>query len=140
VKAYRNGDLSFATTLRIKSNLKIKDLARDIEDKLGITAPKDFRFFNQEGLELFPEDLQYLKNGATIFISKGIFFRSFFKGIGEDYDASSGLSEYEILQKLGEGGFGEVDLAVHKETGEKVAIKFLKAAMVGMNSETHFEI
>jgi serine/threonine protein kinase len=42
------------------------------------------------------------------------------------------LSEYEVIQKLGEGGFGEVDLAVHKETGEKVAIKFLKAALVGM--------
>ena len=43
--------------------------------------------------------------------------------IGEEYDANSTFSEYEIIQILGEGGFGQVLLGVHKKTQEKVAIK-----------------
>lgn len=50
---------------------------------------------------------------------------------GEDFDRNSGLSEYDIVEKLGEGGFGEVDLAIHKKTKQKVAIKFLKANTFG---------
>jgi serine/threonine protein kinase len=34
--------------------------------------------------------------------------------LGEEFDRNSGLSEYDLIEKLGEGGFGEVDLAVHK--------------------------
>ena len=45
--------------------------------------------------------------------------------IGEDFDRKSSLLEFEILEKLGEGGFGKVMLGKHKTTGEKVAIKYV---------------
>jgi len=34
--------------------------------------------------------------------------------IGDDFDANSKLHEYEIKQKIGEGGFGKVMLGVHR--------------------------
>ena len=42
---------------------------------------------------------------------------------GEDFDQVSMLSEYIIMELLGEGGFGKVMLGKHRTTGEKVAIK-----------------
>jgi len=30
---------------------------------------------------------------------------------------------YKVKKQIGQGGFGTVSLAVHKQTGEKVAIK-----------------
>ena len=35
---------------------------------------------------------------------------------------------YQIGEKLGEGGFGEVRLCIHKTSGDKRAVKFLKKA------------
>jgi len=55
-------------------------------------------------------------------------FLIFNKNPGENFDRSSTLAEYEIVRRLGEGGFGEVLLAIHKRTQEQVAIKFLKAS------------
>lgn len=51
--------------------------------------------------------------------------------LGEEFDRNSGLSEYEVITKLGEGGFGNVSLAQHKLTKEKCAIKFLKGSALG---------
>ena len=52
---------------------------------------------------------------------------------GENYDQNSSFSEYEILKTLGEGGFGKVVLAVHRQTKEKVAIKFINSSAMGNN-------
>jgi hypothetical protein len=57
VKAYKNGDLSHYVNLRIKANMKIKEFSKEIEEKLHIVPNKEFRFFNQEGLELGIDDL-----------------------------------------------------------------------------------
>ena len=34
--------------------------------------------------------------------------------LGEDFDKSESLAQYQIVSKLGEGGFGKVMLAKHK--------------------------
>jgi hypothetical protein len=47
--------------------------------------------------------------------------------LGEDFDPNSGFCEYEIIREIGEGGFGRVLLAIHKNTHESVAIKVMKA-------------
>lgn len=45
---------------------------------------------------------------------------------GEEFDANSSFSEYDITQELGEGGFGKVVLGIHRTTKQKVAIKIIK--------------
>lgn len=56
-----------------------------------------------------------LKNGDVIYLSAK----------GEDFDYSSVLNDYDRKDILGEGGFGKVYYAEHRETGQKVAIKFM---------------
>lgn len=64
-----------------------------------------------------------MKNNQTIFVSKG-----------EDFDDQTQLMEYEVMNLIGEGGFGKVFLGVHRKTGVKVALKFIKEAVGGLLS------
>lgn len=73
------------------------------------------RLFDKEGIEIFEEDLVMLKNEDVIYIALK----------GEDFDYSSVLSDYDQKDILGEGGFGKVYYATHRETGDNVAIKFM---------------
>jgi serine/threonine protein kinase len=44
---------------------------------------------------------------------------------GEDYNNAQIYYQYEIIKKIGEGGFGRVYLASHKETEQLKAIKLI---------------
>ena len=79
----------------------------------------DLRLFNQQGLELFEQDLQFIKTGDILYVSKG-----------EDFDILTYYDEYQIVKELGEGGFGSVVLGIHKKTQEKVAIKITSAEAI----------
>ena len=70
------------------------------------------RLFNNEGLEIFEEDLQFLKDKNVLYVSKG-----------DDFNFNTFYSEYNISKVLGQGGFGKVYLGIHKKTKQKVAIK-----------------
>ncbi|CAK89508.1 unnamed protein product (macronuclear) [Paramecium tetraurelia] len=72
------------------------------------------RLFTQQGIEIFQEDLPYIKEGTLLYISDS-----------SDFDAYSQISVYQIMKVLGEGGFGKVMLGKHKVTGEQVAIKLI---------------
>lgn len=87
---------------------------------MGLKDVKRFRLFKEGGIEIFQDDLDYLKNNETLFVSKG-----------EDFDDQTQLMEYQILKQLGEGGFGKVYLGEHKKTGEQVALKFIKETFIG---------
>jgi len=50
---------------------------------------------------------------------------------GEDFDQFSCFSEYNLVKKLGEGGFGKVYLGVHKVSQQKVAIKIINSGLIG---------
>ncbi|KAM3131244.1 hypothetical protein pb186bvf_016702 [Paramecium bursaria] len=75
---------------------------------------RTFRMFTQEGVEIFLEDLYYLRDKQKLYI-------------GEDFDANVIYSEYQIIRELGKGGFGQVLLGQHRETEQKVAIKIVNA-------------
>ena len=89
----------------------------DVKKQLNVTQ---LRLFNSDGAEYFEDDLRYLKHKAVLYATRG-----------EDFDAGSCLGEYEMGRKLGEGGFGNVFLARHVQTGEKYAIKIIKTENIG---------
>lgn len=45
--------------------------------------------------------------------------------LGEDFNYSAILDDYQIIKELGQGGFGKVMLGKHKEDKREVAIKFM---------------
>ena len=85
-----------------------------IEDKLHIKGAKRLRLFDEQGVEIFEDDLEFIKNGKILYASIGLFFIFIFSHaktvsnkiknhlkLGEDFDRNSSLLEYEILEKLG---------------------------------------
>lgn len=75
----------------------------------------DARIYDREGVEIFEADLTMLNSSDVVYLSAK----------GEDFDYNSVLGDYDIKEVLGEGGFGKVYLAVSRETGDFVAIKFM---------------
>jgi len=61
------------------------------------------------------EDVQFIKGGDVFYIALD----------GEEFNNCAILDEYEIGKVLGQGGFGQLLLAKHKETKKKFAIKFM---------------
>ncbi len=93
----------------------------DIKKLLNVNH---LRLFNSDGAEYFEDDLKYIKNKAVLYATKG-----------EDFDSNSCFGEYEMSKKLGEGGFGNVYLARHRQTGENFAIKIIKTENIGSVSD-----
>jgi MAP/microtubule affinity-regulating kinase len=103
-----------------------------LEGAFRIAIPV-LRLYNQEGVEIMEDDIEFVKGGAVLYASSGmdvgglpVLFL-----LGEEFDANSSFSEYEITEELGEGGFGKVMLGVHRKTKQKVAIKIIKTQMIG---------
>ena len=84
----------------------------DVKKTMGLNT---VRLFNSDGAEYFEDDLKYIKNKTVLYATRG-----------EDFDSGSCFGEYQMSQKLGEGGFGNVFLAKHRQTGDKFAIKIIK--------------
>lgn len=91
------------------------EFKREVARTLKVKYFEECRLFDKEGVELFEDDLVMLKNSDVIYLAVR----------GEDFDYSSVLNDYDRKDVLGEGGFGKVYYALHRETGEKVAIKFM---------------
>ena len=71
--------------------------------------------YNKNGLEILDEDVQFIKDRDIFYVALD----------GEEFNNCAILDEYEIGKVIGEGGFGKVHLATHKETKKRVAIKFM---------------
>ncbi len=116
----RNGNSSLSANFKLSSNLKFSDIKKVLEEKMDFRNIKTLRLFTDKGVEIYEDDLEFIKNGTGLYASKG-----------EEFDQHSCYSEYEIQKKLGEGGFGKVVLGVHKKTKEKVAIKIVNTSLIG---------
>ena len=72
IKIMINGDSSSFVFIRMSKNANFKEITKYIEEKLDWRA-KTIRLFSPQGVEIFQDDLDFLKNGATLYVSKGIF-------------------------------------------------------------------
>lgn len=48
--------------------------------------------------------------------------------LGEPFDHSAFLDDYTMGEEIGEGGFGKVFKAIHKVTGNAVAVKYINVS------------
>jgi MAP/microtubule affinity-regulating kinase len=75
---------------------------------------------------LFQDDLMLLNAGDIVYLAiKGISDIELKLLIGEEFSYAAILDDFQIVQELGQGGFGKVMLGRHKENGKEVAIKFM---------------
>lgn len=115
MKAILNKDFSKQQEITFKSSINYSKFTEIVKKALDIHQKSIVRLFKKNGVEILPEDFSYVSNNELIYVSKG-----------EDFNDMQLFAEYEIVKVLGEGGFGEVKLAKHKQTGNMVAIKFVK--------------
>ena len=73
------------------------------------------KLYNKDGVLLFENDFQFINSGEIVYLATR----------GEDFNYCAILDDYELVGKLGEGGFGEVKLGRHRENKSEVAIKFM---------------
>ena len=77
---------------------------------------EDIKLFQICGSEIREtDDLISVQEGSHLFL-----------GFNEPYNGEAALQSYEILEKVGEGGYGEVMKARSKLTKEVVAMKYIK--------------
>lgn len=73
------------------------------------------KFYNRKGLEMMKDDAQFFKQGDVFYAALD----------GEPYNYCATLDDYEMGHCIGEGGFGKVYLATHKENHKKFAVKYM---------------
>lgn len=128
IKFKLNGDSTINCEILI--DIADKDIFKKVlkvvnhKMKINLDNAQNIRLFNQEGLEIYEEDIKFLSNKDTIYVSKG-----------EEFNVNTYYSEYNILKILGQGGFGKVYLANHKITNDKVAIKMTNAGGISSTDE-----
>ena len=134
---YRNGNSGLNFDLRLRKNYKPEEVIQEIQKHLNLTSQyglQEYRFFNQDGVEINIKELDLLNDNEKLFVSEGkelskvLLYNVI---LGEDFDQISMLAEYKIIKQLGQGGFGKVMLATHRQTGKEVAIKIVNAAKFG---------
>lgn len=88
-----------------------------------ISIPSHSVFFSEEGTEILDEAFFLVKNDDTIYL----------EAHGNKFDNNNILGQYAIVEKIGEGGFGNVHKAENKETGKIVAIKYIDVTDCSIN-------
>lgn len=73
LKIMINGDSSTFVKIKLSKNANFKEIAQNIEDKLDWKGLKKIRLFSPQGVEIFQDDLDFLKSGTTLYVSRGKF-------------------------------------------------------------------
>ncbi|KRX02915.1 Protein kinase-like domain [Pseudocohnilembus persalinus] len=120
---YQNGN-AISEPIKVKLSKRMKDIKKQVIPHFNFPSTCKFRLFDEKGVEIFEDDLEYVQDEAILYASKGT-----------DFDSNSALNEYQILSHLGEGAYGQVKLGLHKMTQEKVAIKVINASHINSVQE-----
>ncbi|KAL4488184.1 hypothetical protein ABPG73_001595 [Tetrahymena malaccensis] len=127
VKLVKNGDPSQMTSCLVKEYINFEQLAETICESIDVSKreAQNIRVFKTGGIEVFNEDVQYIKNNDILYIS-----------FGEEFDESSNFAVFKLLRCLGEGGYGRVFEARNRISKEKVAIKMIDSSKIKNAKDT----
>ncbi|EAR89639.2 Serine/Threonine kinase domain protein (macronuclear) [Tetrahymena thermophila SB210] len=124
IKFVLNGNPTIVSSQSIAGIPRLNELVKISCQALNIkyihNEESNIRIFRSEGVELFEEDLKYLKQNEILYISPN----------KEDFDDSNNFAMYKILQKVGKGGYGSVYEARHRITKERIAIKMINGSSI----------
>ena len=87
-----------------------------INEEHSIKYKSTCRFFNQEGNEITEDAIILLNDNEVIYAEPSL---------KHSFDFNMILSQYQIIDKLGQGGFGKVLKAQNRQSKEYVAIKYI---------------
>lgn len=109
------------TNCLIKEHINFEELAESICESIEVSkreAP-NIRVFKTGGVEVFNEDVQYIKNNDILYVS-----------FGDEFDESSNFAVFKLNRCLGEGGYGRVFEAKNRISKERVAIKMIDCSKI----------
>ena len=69
----KNGDSISSWNYLLKPNIKWRDLSKDVAKIAAINNYKIIRIFKSNGIEILEDDIELIKNGEDLYISKGLF-------------------------------------------------------------------
>lgn len=76
----------------------------------------DFKVYSKEGVELNQEDLFFIRQNDVLYLELE----------GKNFNYGQILDQFQVLQKIGQGGFGAVYKVSNKMTSKIYAMKTLK--------------
>ena len=108
------------------------------EYNLGLIHEQDYEEFHRS---IFLFDLTFLLLVIITLFGAGFAIRSNIQlsRLTKKYDKLQMLGEYKLLEKIGEGGFGEVYKGEHQFLKRPVAIKVLKKELNGTDALDRFK-
>lgn len=104
-----------------------EDKHKGMHSLVGVYVLEEEEEKLENGVLLYPYKLIFPNNKArTYYLLNDAERKSWIKVIREAIGYADVIDFYEIGQDVGKGKFGQVKLATHKKSGNKVAIKVIK--------------
>mmetsp|Transcript_6078 Transcript_6078/g.18363 ORF Transcript_6078/g.18363 Transcript_6078/m.18363 type:complete len:593 (+) Transcript_6078:278-2056(+) len=135
----RVGKVHFRTaTITLRGTSLLFDIFKDGEKAYSVAVPLEGSDFIMEGCEI----LQLYTNDGSSYM--WIRFRDedvlkkWMTALNMAMKAEVNLSDFDIIRAVGKGGMGKVFLAVHRRTGERLALKVIDKKSV-FNREGHLQ-
>lgn len=107
MRVVQNGNPTEMKSCILKKHINFDELAEIICEKMEISrrGATKIRIFKTGGVEVFNEDVQYIKEGDILFVS-----------FGDEFDDSSNFAVFKMKECLGQGGYGKVYEAKNRLT------------------------
>jgi MAP/microtubule affinity-regulating kinase len=103
--------------IEVPEDLNSLEVLREIiNEEYSMKYKSSCRFFNQKGNEITEDTIILLNDNEVIYVEPSL---------KRSFDFNTILSQYQIIDKLGQGGFGKVLKAQNRQSKELVAIKYI---------------
>ena len=126
ITVFLNGKIDKKCEIQYSKSLTIPEIINSCKEKLNIDNHSKCKLFDSRGGDISDDDLEYINNEEPLFLSQG-----------ERFVKSSIMTIYEMIKKLGQGGFGSVFLYRNKLSNQEVAIKYTDLRTIMSPEDVH---